>query len=392
MANDLLLDLLKAGLLESLGDDDQRRERAEAAAAATGEWLRAAGRPHFGEAVIWAIDETSEPVGPVFDCVENQLIEAWPTLRNVYPESPNELLRAITMQGVVSAQEGEPDLEAAAWYLTRTVGDLGVSAGRWTDVVEGLTERIAKSVSNRVREKWAPTISETKLVMPKIEVEAASVSASTDALREALEPYADNLEGYHPQVSVALGAHVPDVLDDLVASVETIFAGIGKTGGMKSFSTSLGRDLRALLGQQAAMVEAMRLRETLLWWRLGAHSDLLGERYRNIEDPVECAVAAATDLHLMCPALAPEAVEHLLADVVSEATQSTTDHSPEEVAKRWSIVSQQAELEQANGVVIGPRAIAKSYSLGTTAVAVNIFRDLQAARLVVAAAEPGSGS
>ncbi len=71
MANDLLLDLLKAGLLESLGDDDQRRERAEAAAAATGEWLRAAGRPHFGEAVIWAIDETSESVGPVFDYVEN---------------------------------------------------------------------------------------------------------------------------------------------------------------------------------------------------------------------------------------------------------------------------------------------------------------------------------
>lgn len=391
MANDLLLDLLKAGLLESLGDDDQRRERAEAAAAATGEWLRAAGRPHFGEAVIWAIDETSESVGPVFDYVENQLIEAWPTLRNVYPESPNELLRAITMQGVVSAQEGEPDLEAAAWYLTRTVGDLGVSAGRWTDVVDGLTEQIAQSVGDRVLEKWAPTISDTKLVMPKIEVEEASVSTSTDALREALEPYAGNLEGHHPQVSAALGAHVPDVLDDLVASVETILAGIGKTGGMKSFSTTLGRDLRALLGQQAAMVEAMRLRETLLWWRLGARSDLLGERYRNIEDPVECAVAAATDLHLMCPALAPEAVEHLLADVVSEATHSTTDHSPEEVAKRWSIVSQQAELEQANGVVIGPRAIAKSNSLGTTAVAVNIFRDLQAARLV-AAAEPESGS
>ena len=336
MSDDLLLRLLQAGLLEALGDDDQRRERAEAAAVATGEWLALAGRPCFPSAVVLAIDESGEPEGPAFAHAEERLLHEWPTLRNVFPEGPSELLRAIVLQGVDKAVTADPDLAAAAWYITRTMRDMSISAGRWAKVVDDVIGDIDRAVRERLVKEWALTIAESKLVMPKTaadDVEPPEV-LSTKQLHEALDPYKPNLSGNYQHVSGALGEHVPPILDELVAAANAVRAG----------SAAWGRDLRALLARQASLVEASRLREALLWWRLAGRSELLGVRYRQVEDPATCALAAAGDLHRLCPAVTPEAVEHLLADVVSDSGPVDVPLSFDGLAEAWMELSSSLEL------------------------------------------------
>ena len=334
MSDDLILRLLQAGLLESLGDDDQRRQRAEAAAAATGEWLGLAGRPHLASAIILAIDESGEPTGAAFDHAEQCLLHEWSTLRNVFAEGPSELLRAIVLQGVDRAAADDPKLAAAAWYVTRTVRDMSISAGRWTPVVEGVIGEIDSAVSERLMKGWAPAMRQSKLRMP------------------------------------AIAAEDP---------VET----------MRAFAAELGRDLRALLAQQARLIEASWLREKLLWWRLAGQSELLGERYGQVEDPATCALAAAGDLHRLCPSVAPEAVEHLLADVVSGSAPKGVQLSFDTLAAAWTNLSSDLGLDHIAGPLVSALSLGKQGALPSAMrrdlspveAAVVAFRDLQTTRL-----------
>lgn len=345
MSDDLVLRLLQAGLLQALGDDDQRRKRAEAAAAATGEWLGLVGRPQLASAIVLAIDESGEPSGTVFDHAEQCLLHEWPTLRNAFPERPSELLRAIVLQGVDRAAAADPELAAAAWYVTRTVREMSISAGRWTPVVEDVIEEIDSAMHERLMKGWAPALRQSKLVMPAI-----SADDPVEAMRE--------------------------------------------------FKAELGRDLRALLAQQARLIQASWLREQLLWWRLAGQSELLGERYRRVEDPATCALAAAGDLHRLCPSVAPEAVEHLLADVVSESAPNDVQLSFDALAAAWTDLSSNLGLDHIAGPLVSALSLGKRGALpaamrrdlSPVEAAVVAFRDLQTTRLTSPAPDIESSS
>lgn len=382
MSDNLLLRLLKAGLLEALGEDDQRRERAEAAAVATGEWLERDGRPHLLSAVVLAIDESSEPAGPAFDHAEELLLDEWPTLRYAYPEGPGELLRAIVLQGVNNAVAADPDHAAAAWYITRTLRDLSISAGRWSHVVDDMIGHIDRAVRERLARKWAPTSAASKLVIPEAADDADLPEVvSTGQLYASLEPYKSDFVSYYQHVSGALAEHVPPILDELVAAA------------------GLRADLRAWLAQQASLVEASRLREALLWWRLGGRSELLGMRYRQVEDPAELALVAAGDLYLLCPAVTPEAVEHLLADVVSDSAPLDVQLSFGQLAEAWKVLLPSLGLghsaEPLGALVLGHRGAlppAMVRDLTPVEAAVIAFRDLQAMRLTSVVSDSESSS
>ncbi len=388
MSDDLLLRLLKAGLLEALGDDDQRRERAEAAAVATGEWLGLAGRPHLASAVVLAIDESGEPDGAAFCYAEQRLLHEWPTLRNVYQERPKELLRAIVLQGVYKTVAADPDLAAATWYVTRTVRDMSISAGRWAPVVEDVIGDIDRAVHERLVEEWAPTMPRSKLRMPRTSPDDAELSEvkSIEQLHEALDPYKSNIGAHYDEVLMVLGEQVPPVLDELAGAVR---ARLGKGGAMEAIAAALGPDLQELLAQQARIVEASRLREVLLWWRLAGRSELVGVRYGQIEDAATRALAAAGDLHQLCPPVTPEAVEHLLADVVSDADPIEVQLSFDRLAEAWKVLLPSLELANSAGTLIGALGLgeqdalppAMRRDLTPVEAAVVAFRDLQTARL-----------
>ena len=354
MSDNLLLELLRAGLLEALGDDDQRRVRSEAAAAATGKWLGQVGRPHLASAVILAIDESSEPVGPVFDHAQECLLDEWPSFRNAFPERPNELLRAIILQGVEEAVDADSSLAAATWYVTRTVRDTSVSAGRWAAVVEAFMDDIDRTVNERLLEEWAPTMSDSKLRMPAIAVDDESSRMGSDSGLQA----------------------------------------------MKKFSAALGRDLRELLRQQSQIIEASRLRETLLWWRLAGWSELLDERYKQVEDHAKRVLAAAGDLHQLCPEVAPEAVEHLLADVVADSGPLDSEFSFDQLVEAWMDLSPHLELTHSAGPLISALSSGEQESLPPAMacdltpleVTVVAFRDLQTTRLTALVSDVESSS
>ena len=340
---------------------------------ATGEWLESTGRPHFPSALVLAIDERSEPRNPAFGFAEERLLDKWPTLRNAFSESPNELFRAIVLQGVDIAVAADPDLSAAAWYITRTVREMSISAGRWARVVDDVIGDIDRAVRERLVRDWAPTIAESDLALPKRAVDDADLPevVSTEQLHAALEPYRSDLSGYYQQVSGALGENVPPILDALGAAVDAVRTGL------------------ALVAKQASLVQASRLRETLLWWRLAGRSELLGKRYKQVEDPATRALAAACDLHRLCPALTPEVVEHLLADVVSDAGPPDVPLPFDGLVEAWMELSGILDLGHGTGPLIGalnlgeqgvlPPAMVRD--LSSVEVAVVAFRDLQTTRL-----------
>lgn len=382
MSDNLLLKLLQAGLLEALGDDDKRQRRAEAAAVAMGEWLALAGRPFFPSAVVHAIDEAGEPRGPVFEHAEKSLLHEWPALRNAYPESPSELFRAIVLQGVDNAVASDPDLAAAAWYVTGTVRDMSMSAGRWVRVVDDMVGDIDRVVRERLVKEWMPTLDESKMSMAETATGDGEFRKVEfiEGLRADLKPYESNLEGHYQQVSAVLARHVPAILD--------------------GFVSALGTDLHALLAQQTKIVEASRLRGMLLWWRFTGRSDLLGMRYRHVEDPAKRALAAAADLHRLCPAVTPEAVEDLLADIVSDSDPPDVSLSFDGLAGAWTELNSSLGLDRVAGPLLGalslgdqgalPPAMVRNLNPAETAVVA--FRDLQATRLTSAVADIESSS
>ena len=384
MQSSLLLGLLKRGLLTEVEDDEERLKHSKNAAATTGEWLVRDGRPHLSAALILAIDEDSDQRGLVFDYAKECLVEEWPVLRNVYPEGPNELIRAIVLQGVNDAVDADPDLAAAAWYVTRTVSDMQISAGRWDAVVADAVNNINRSVRERLAKEWGPTSPDTRPALPNPEVDdiESLEKISTEALHEDLEPYKSDLEECSVQVAEVLGQHVPSILDALVAAID-------RNG-----------DFRALLVQQARIVEASRLREVLLWWRLAGWSELLRERYKQVEDSAECVLAAACDIHRLCPAVAPETVEHLLADVVSDCVQSDAQISFDELAEAWKKLSSSLGLAGATGPLIGALDSGEQEALPPTMkrdltpveAAVVAFRDFQTTRLTAAVPDAESSS
>lgn len=385
----LLLNLLKAGLLGELGDDDQRRERAETAVQGVTEWLMGDGRPRLAAALLRSIDESTAPLDdPVLSYADKCLVDAWPAVRNVFPERPTELLRAIVLQAAVSAAARDDDLEAVTWYVFRTVGALGVPVGRWEAVLGAEASRIDAAVSNRLDLTWLPSADIGELRMPTTTA-AGPIKAprkGSEVLKQALEPYKDNLEGYYQQVSAALGQHVPPALAGLEAAITAMVSGSPSGGELKAFAEKLGVVLRAQLKAQWAVVEASRLRETLLWWRLAAHSDVLGKRYADVSDPALCAIAAAMDMRQLSPRVAPIAVEHLLGEAMATNGGTEPSITIADLTTAWKRLGQEHDVD-VNGYGLLVSAIAAGSdevsilavpeALTPAGAATLVFRDLQ---------------
>lgn len=353
MANEVLSGLLRAGLLHDLEDDDQRRNRVEAAAVHVGAWLVADGRPNFPTAFLRSLDESSSRNDdPAVRYADERLLDEWPSYRNVFPQVPTDLLRAIVLQAIANAVVSAPELEFAVWYLLRTARDLEVSVGRWDAVLAETCSQIDLSVTAQLGGHWLPSPDAAKLRMPPIKE-------------------ADQVSDHHEE--------------------------------LKSFARDLGVELRRQLDAQRSLSQAARLREALMWWSLSGYSDLLQCHYADVDDPADRAIAAAVDVRAIVPEAAPVAVEHLIARVVASAQTEATPITFDELASSWQRVAPRigpnAELGVENaGLVVSAlsrsdrtrSALAVPQALAPSSVAAMVFRDLQVLRLLNGrSTEPG---
>ena len=317
--DDIIGRLLRVGLLVNLGEDQQRADRLRAASEHLCDGFLSDSRAHVASALLAAVDEEVPTNVPILEASRAAIVDQWEMFENAYVQKdPSSILRAVTLDAVVRATEADQQIAAAAWYTLRnTTGT--VSTGRWAQPIAEFRDDLDVAVAQHISEIWAPTGRSSSLRMPPV---AERTKARSKVVVQSLTKFRTAVE--QQGIDHAVQEHLSDVLGDMLAAVtqhteSADSADSAETERLKGLVNVLGERLRQILASHELLLTAVARRETLMWWRLGGRSDLLGTRYREAPDPATAAVAAAFDVHGRVPDIAPEAVEHLLVDVLDEA-------------------------------------------------------------------------
>lgn len=313
--DDIIGQLLRAGLLANLGEDQERADRLRAASKHLRDRFLSEARADIPSALLAAVDEDGPRDVPVLGAARAAIVDKWEMFSNAYVQrDPSSILRAVTLDAVVAATEADPRVAAAAWYTLRDVAQV-VSAGRWAQPIASFQNDLDARVSQRINETWEPTARGSSLRMPPV-----SAARKARPMRVAgLAEFRTAIEQHG--VDHAVSQNLPDLLESLLTAVSqnTQDADTAETERLKNVVQTLGERLRDVLAAHESLLTAVARRDTLLWWRLGGRSNRLGTRYHEAPDTATAVVAAAFDLHDCASDVAPEAVEHLLIDVLDEA-------------------------------------------------------------------------
>ena len=309
--DDIIGKLLRAGLLASLGEDQERAERLRTASKHLRDGFLSDTRADIPSAFLAAVDEGGPSDVPVLKAARATIVDNWETFENAYVQKdPSSILRAVTLDAVVAATEADQKVEAAVWYTLRDVAQV-VSAGRWAQPITGFLNDLDTRVSQRINEAWAPTARGSSLRMPSV-----SASRTKPVKVAGLDEFLTAIE--QQGVDYALRENLSDILAKTL-NQHTRSAAAAETERLKNVVQTLGERLREILAVHESLLMAVARRDALLWWRLGGRSNRLGTRYREAPDTATAVVAAAFDLHDRASDVAPESVEDLLIDVLDEA-------------------------------------------------------------------------
>jgi hypothetical protein len=384
---DVIGELLRASLLGDLGDDPDRAGRLRLAAEDLAQQLRTTNRQMVPSCVLAAVDQTSSHESGALIIVTDAVLGRWETFHNAFATTPTELLRAVALAGVAGAISADDDLRSACWYTARTAMET-VNLGRWSDVVQQLWGEWDGAVADQIDAVWSPPVATSVLRMPKVAaVQSSSVSRT---LVERAQTLAESPN--YSTFATSLMPEFPRYIEGLLAATEAVSAEDQKSlhSAFKEFSSGLGSRIRQALAAHDATVEAMRLRNALLWWRQTAFSEVSNKPYRELAGPAHIALAAALDLHHQIPAVAPVAVEHLLADLVAAASDNAeVDLAALRAAASAdlpgiTLASPSLLLDSVAGAVPSP-VLGDTSKLAASHVAVLLLRDLQARRLAATA-------
>lgn len=394
---DVIGELLRASLLVDVGDDEERARRVRQAATRLGEELAHSSRPLVPHCVVAAIDETGSADSAVLHAADEAVLEEWGTFRNAFPSAPVELLRAVILAAVAAAAERDDAVRHAAWYAMRTALEC-LPVGRWRPVAQSLLAKWTAATALDIATVWTPASAAVEFRMPPIPSPAeGGITVNAKRLSEKATQLAG--AGNYSNFATQLQAEIESFVDDLVAA-----SGIAATAAekrayalLRDFSAPLGAKLRDSLAALERGHSASRLRTDLLWWRQTAYSERMSKPYAEMGTSA-VAAAAAADLHDQVPALAPVAVEHLLADLVSAVTADAAPLDADSLADALEETSVVAGAPRATPAVLLDIAVGSAatsplmpvgQSIPAARAAVILFRDMQARRLTPArAAEP----
>jgi len=389
---DVVGELLRSSLLTELGDDQERVDRVRAAVAAMATDLASRNRPLVPSMVIAALDERTTVDTTILDDAANYLLEVWETFRIAFAAPPVEILRAVAFAALVEAAEKDEAVMQAAWYTARTAVEL-VPAGRWAVTVAAAIDGWRAPVESAITARWVPVAASASLRMPGLQPTAdRTIKVNTD-LRDRAAKVTES--GNWQTFSQQLMGQFEQIVSDLIVVSESLAAeSQGRAvSDVKEFASALGSKLRETIGAQEQAVEAIELRSALLWWRQSRFSERLSLRYDELAGPADIAIAAAYDLHLMVPPLAPISVEHLLADLVASVADG-----PAKIRLLDLVPSAEMAVLPDSPDGATPATLVDALARpGTTTpllaekteitparAAVLLFRDLQARRLAVA--------
>ena len=313
--DDIIGQLLRAGLLANLGEDQERADRLRAASKHLRDGFLSDARAEIPSALLAAVDEDGPSDVPVLMAARAAIVDKWEMFENAFVQrDPSSIVRAVTLDAVVAATEADPQVAAAVWYTLRDVAQV-VSVGRWAQPITGFRNDLDARVSQRINETWAPTARGSSLRMPSVSAAGKTEPVKVAGIAEFRTAIEQN------SIEQAVSENLSDLLESLLTAVtqHTQSADAAETERLKNVMHTLGERLRDVLAVHESLLMAVARRDTLLWWRLGGRSNRLGTRYHEAPDTATAVVAAAFDLHELTSDVAPEAVEHLLIDVLDEA-------------------------------------------------------------------------
>lgn len=387
---DVIGQLLRKGLLTEVGEDEARLTMVRAASATLSERFRGELRSLVPQALVAAVDGTTDAFARPLVVANEELVAKWETVTNAFDGPPVALLRAITLSAVAASAKEDRDLLAAGWYTLRSVLE-EVPAGNWTEPLASLATAWDDTVWEQVAEAWSPAPVSTRITMPAVgKFDDERIAINSPAREQAATYATGNWQVFAQNMFPEYANHV----GELVGASEKAAAEAHRRSveELRTYSSELGRKLREVIQAQEASIESMQLRGELLWWYETTFSPSRRVGYSELE-PAEVPLIAAYDLHLLMPRVAPLAAEHLLSRVVAKACRDArvtitelaviaggldagTGHAPALV-----LDAVQSGME----TPLKPR----DEEIEAGRAAVLLFRELQARRLT-AAETPGS--
>lgn len=383
---DIIGDLLRAGLLTQIGDHEDRVEMVRSAAASLAEQFGADLRPSVPDALVAGIDEETAVRSEIMKAADEALLASWTTCRNVFPEPPAEILRAMLVGAVATAAEKDSEVLAAGWYSLRSAVEL-LPTSRWAEPLSTLVRTWDDIVWETVAAAWSPVSASSKVRMPAV--------ASFDDDRIAVESNARDQAktfveaGNYNQFAQAMQGSYVDHVNSLLTASEILAASAHRRSveALRSFSGDLGTKLRDALVTHERAIDSMRLRSDLIWWRQTGFSPRRRVGYSTLS-PAETCLIAAIDLHELMPPVAPLAAEHLLSELVSQATgdaklslaELSSADAAEGLLPGVGAHTPPLLLDAVSGGHKTP-LLARDHKMKGGRLTVLLFRELQAARL-----------
>ena len=110
--DDTIGKLLRAGLLASLGEDQERADRLRTASKHLSDGFLSDTRADIPSALLAAVDEGGPSDVPVLKAARDTIVDNWEMFENAFAQQdPSSILRAVTLDAVVAATEADQQVE-----------------------------------------------------------------------------------------------------------------------------------------------------------------------------------------------------------------------------------------------------------------------------------------
>ncbi len=335
MTTSILQRFLDRGLL-NIGEDDSRFERLGAAADDLHARILAAPGRTVAYTLL-ALDPDAPLNDPVFADVHEAIVAHWSTYHSRFADAPRQLYRAVLLEALSrTAKANDAIAGAIAFTAANMVPQVAAAseAGVWDDLV-ATARRIAEA---RAAADWpseymltTPKVPAITLKEPKLGTVTVSVEALTSGLQAAAGPNnvqnqaIPNANPHWPGAnqhwaqefgSRAANAIAEAVNDALAAfTAQTVEAVLGAGEQLGTMANTVANATGTALAQFARGAVGIERRSRLLWWKEALYSPSAGVGYRTL-GPATAAILMSADLHAQVPPFSPVSVEYLLREAV----------------------------------------------------------------------------
>jgi hypothetical protein len=347
------------------------------------------------------------------------LKELWPTYVNTFASTPVQVLRAIILDGLVSAAREDERVAVAVAACARNVlpfMETGNELSIWADVVD----EIEGSVDQRAEEEWSTPASidipamSAKTITP-IKVGNSAVKIDRDVLKQQFVAAAQgnnvypqhNPTGWATNFGNAFVDSLAEVLDQISANAKV--AAVDVSTPLQELANEVSTYVSSAVKAFGTATHGLQRRTNLIWWKQSLFSVSKHKSYRTYPRTVAASLMAF-DLYQQIPIFSPasvsafleEAVHSLpeagaaktrsLKEIILEAVEDpSTDVVRTEAAKLFAAPVGRSPVLALIGHLTGPHGITDPDLRKIVGVALDtqitdaqwagwVFRDLQAGR------------